>query len=83
MNWTREQIEENCYECLLFKDQDATNKYLRDNWAPTITSLTLNYISGILLAFMGFFILWNRKFKDHPYWMLACTCLMISMVQLN
>lgn len=72
-----------CFECLLWIDQDNTENSLQTlNWLTTI-SIGFGYFSGLCLAFVGFHLLWNEKFKDHPYWMVAWQCLLIATVQIN
>jgi hypothetical protein len=39
----------------------------------------LSYFEGTILTFIGFFIFFNKKFKKHPYPLIAYSTLLIGM----
>ena len=44
---------------------------------PSIQRL-LRLIAGVILTFLGFFILLNRNFKDHPFPVMGISCLAMA-----
>ena len=46
-------------------------------------AMGISMFSGVLLSMVGLFICYNKKFKDHPYWLISWCCLSIGMVLLN
>ena len=64
----------------MFVDQLKIEGYYEENVPQMTSNMAISYFSGASFACVGFFLLWNRKFKDHPYWMLAYSCLSISII---
>lgn len=41
--------------------------------------MTILFVTGLLLAAIGFFLILNKKFKRHPYRLLGGVCLIEGM----